>query len=220
MSERGNSGGSQHYCTNCGAQLRPGNAFCTSCGERMYPSPGDAPQGSFPTDRLPALKLAPTVFGLGGLAVVVLLVLVAFGGEFGASEEEYLEDVRSSYESIESSQLDTGVVMDDYYEYGIGSSGTVAREVTELRRQLEGEMEDMEDRTPPSGYGDFHEQTLEGWEELTEGLQGLEDAVRRDDYEVFEDGERHIRRAEVILEDADDELPENDHADGFVHYVF
>jgi hypothetical protein len=29
------SGQQQRYCTNCGAEIRPGNSFCVSCGQRL-----------------------------------------------------------------------------------------------------------------------------------------------------------------------------------------
>ncbi len=35
MSEREESGRPQRYCTDCGAQIRPGNAFCVACGARL-----------------------------------------------------------------------------------------------------------------------------------------------------------------------------------------
>src|SRR5215211_4803505 len=38
MSESRDSGRPQRYCTSCGSQVRPGNAFFTSCGARLIPS--------------------------------------------------------------------------------------------------------------------------------------------------------------------------------------
>jgi hypothetical protein len=32
----------QRYCTNCGAQVSPGDAFCGSCGTRLSLGPGNA----------------------------------------------------------------------------------------------------------------------------------------------------------------------------------
>ncbi len=42
MSEKEELGQPQRYCTNCGAQIRPGNAFCVSCGAPLTPDTGQA----------------------------------------------------------------------------------------------------------------------------------------------------------------------------------
>ncbi len=48
MSEEGREGQPQRYCTNCGAQTRPGNAYCVSCGAGVAPArtDGTGAQGS------------------------------------------------------------------------------------------------------------------------------------------------------------------------------
>lgn len=53
MSERQEVGRPQRYCTNCGADIRPGNAFCVACGPALTPGaeqtgppdPGPEPSG-------------------------------------------------------------------------------------------------------------------------------------------------------------------------------
>jgi hypothetical protein len=39
-------GQQQRYCTNCGAEIRPGNSFCVSCGQRL-----DAGEGNRATEK-------------------------------------------------------------------------------------------------------------------------------------------------------------------------
>jgi hypothetical protein len=34
-------GQQQRYCTNCGAEIRPGNTFCVSCGQWLGPRDGN-----------------------------------------------------------------------------------------------------------------------------------------------------------------------------------
>ena len=39
-------GQQQRYCTNCGAEIRPGNSFCTSCGTLLTPPTQEDESGS------------------------------------------------------------------------------------------------------------------------------------------------------------------------------
>ncbi len=54
MTEAQGTGESQRYCTSCGAELRPGNAFCVSCGVPLTSSagqPGPTDPGPEPSGR-------------------------------------------------------------------------------------------------------------------------------------------------------------------------
>jgi zinc-ribbon domain len=52
------SGEHQRYCGNCGAEVRPGNAFCVSCGEPLAPTA----QESGPTEAGPPPSERPNPF--------------------------------------------------------------------------------------------------------------------------------------------------------------
>jgi hypothetical protein len=68
-------GQQQRYCTNCGAEIRPGNSFCTSCGTPLTPQtqqesgpthPGSPPlAGPSPFNNLLA-RLRKTFSGVSG----------------------------------------------------------------------------------------------------------------------------------------------------------
>lgn len=116
MSERQESGRPQRYCTNCGAQIRPGNAFCVSCGTALTPGtgqtgphdPGPEPSGGSASrdEGLPGrkgIRFAPYVVGafffvvacwllgfltLGVLLVGVLSLLSPVLGRAGGSRPE------------------------------------------------------------------------------------------------------------------------------------
>lgn len=86
MSEGRGSDQPHRYCTNCGTQIRSGNAFCGSCGAALPPSPPRAEQ-VIPKDIAARAgagagrKNALTwILGLGAL-----LVLLVVGGALAAA---------------------------------------------------------------------------------------------------------------------------------------
>jgi hypothetical protein len=94
--------GQQRYCTNCRAQVSPGDAFCGSCGTRLSPGSENAPATqdvpqaarertggyALPSfSRLPApgrdsLLGALLAVACAVLSVVVLYALLAVRGTF------------------------------------------------------------------------------------------------------------------------------------------
>jgi hypothetical protein len=67
-------GQQQRYCTNCGTEIRFGNAFCTSCGTLLTPSGKDLSyQAYLPVSYVPVRDV---ISGLAEGRVTVFFVIV------------------------------------------------------------------------------------------------------------------------------------------------
>jgi hypothetical protein len=84
----------QRYCTNCGAEIRPGNTFCVSCGQSLYAGDEDridtktGPASGGATSRGAGLlqpdEVRPVLYIAGAaLSLVVTYLLLAYSVVLG-----------------------------------------------------------------------------------------------------------------------------------------
>jgi hypothetical protein len=86
VSEGSRQGQQQRYCTNCGAEIRPGNSFCVSCGQRLpagdhdhvgeNTSPIIVESTSGGGDLLKSNEVRLVLYGVGALLLLIVTYLL------------------------------------------------------------------------------------------------------------------------------------------------
>lgn len=129
------------------------------------------------------------------------------------SEEDYLYEVRDSYEKIRNIHVDYSNVFQNYTS-GYISSQTTSEEMYTYRLEMYTHTSYFEGTVPPSGYNDFQEAMLSSWyayEEVIQDSIGLAETGNAGELETHaSDIKTHASDMVYYQQIAAEELPDND----------
>lgn len=229
----------QRYCRQCGAEIRSGSSFCISCGaplSRQSESSGGSTGRSIPPfiQRYESggsgqaksasgfsrwLKGLSTASKRGLVAIVIIgaLLVISLVGLSGSgdweSEESYVYEMEDSYTKIGNIE---GDVADTIYAYNNDSytlASDVADQIAISQGDLDTHLDYFEDSAPPSGYGDFQDNTLEAWRVFDTALETLEEGYLYEDQELVDEGFNMMDDYYDLVRYTEDTLPGTDTAE-------
>jgi hypothetical protein len=149
------------------------------------------------------------------LAVVIGVSLIAASTSSGDwnSERAYVSDVQGSYSGISNIRDSVGSTMYAYENDSYTMMEDVEDEISSGRDDLESHIDYFEGSTPPAGYGEFQDISLEAWYMFDEALQVLESGYYYGDSELIDEGLNLMDDFYLQLEDAEDALPNTEESE-------
>lgn len=221
------------FCTSCGAPLgaSPGGSPTTtpgSQGRAGNPIPPliqrHDPQGR--QQQTNARRLG-TWYGnlsraskrglvaVSVLAVVVAASLIAASTSSGDwdSERAYVSDIQGSYSGISNIRDSVSNTIYAYENDSYTMMEDVEDEVSSAQDDLETHIDYFEGSTPPSGYREFQDISLDAWYTFDEALQVLEDAYYYGDPELVDEGTELMDDFYLLLEESEDALPDTEESE-------
>lgn len=155
---------------------------------------------------------------IGALLCVGLIATATSSGDW-QTEESYVADMEDSYTSI--GNIDENIA-DTMYAYETDSytlSEDVADQIAIGQSDLDTHIDYFEDSTPPAGYGEFQENTLEAWEGFDQALEMLEEGYLYQDQAAIDEGFSMANDYYDLVRDAQDSLPNTESAQNLENMV-
>lgn len=149
------------------------------------------------------------------LAVVVTASLIAASTSSGDwnNESAYVSDIRGSYSGITNIRDSVGDSMWAYENDSYTTTGDVADSIDLDRGDLQTHIDYFEGSTPPSGYGEFQDISLEAWYTFDEALQMLEEGYYYNDPELVDEGVDLMEEVYTLVDDAESSLPNTEESE-------